>query len=62
MNKTRTKSEVTPLIKDMLINNMIVHSLDEVLDISWEPILDYSVVNAKVKLTNGTTRTFVVSQ
>lgn len=62
MIEERSRSEVTPMIKDMLINNMIVKSMDEVLDITWDPILDHSVVKAEVRFKNGTTRNFVVSQ
>ena len=62
MIEPRKRSEVTWMIKDMLINNRIINSLDEVVDITWDPILDNSVVQAEVRLKNGITRNFVVSQ
>jgi len=61
MISNEKKKEVNVTIKDMLINNKIVNSLDEILDINWDPILDNSVVQAEVRLKNGITRKFVIS-
>lgn len=61
MISNKKKKEVNVTIKDMLINNMIVNSFDEILDINWDPILDNSVVQAEVRLKNGTTRKFIIS-
>lgn len=61
MISNEKKKEVNVTIKDMLINNRIVNSLDEILDINWDPILDNSVVQAEVRLKNGITRKFVIS-
>ena len=45
MISNEKKKEVNVTIKDMLINNRIVNSLDEILDINWDPILDLSLIH-----------------